>query len=52
MNIRSLFLIFLASFPVIESHAQISQKPNAPRPNVLLIATDDLNDWVRGHPQT
>jgi len=34
-----------------------AQTPNAkaPRPNVLLISIDDLNDWVgflKGHPQT
>ena len=46
---RCLFVVFLASFLIAESHAQDSKKPN-----VLFIAIDDLNDWVGvfgGHPQ-
>ncbi len=55
MGIRSLFIVFLASVLIVESRPQDSQKPKAPQPNVLLIAVDDLNDWVgclHGHPQT
>jgi len=50
MTFRCLFVVFLASFLIAESHARDSKKPN-----VLLIAVDDLNDWVGclgGHPQT
>ena len=41
---------FLACFLWVGSHAKDTHKPN-----VLLIAVDDLNDWVGclgGHPQT
>ncbi|MFP6906905.1 MAG: choline-sulfatase, partial [Verrucomicrobiota bacterium] len=50
MNLHTLFAVFLASFLLAESYARDSKKPN-----VLLIAVDDLNDWVGclgGHPQT
>ena len=49
MTIRSLLIISLASFLLIESQAQ-----NSDRPNVLMIIIDDLNDWtgfLDGHPQ-
>ncbi len=49
MNIRNLLIISLASFLLIESQAQ-----NSDRPNVLMISIDDLNDWtgfLDGHPQ-
>jgi len=32
----------------------LAQHPSAHRPNILMIAVDDLNDWVGvygGHPQ-
>jgi len=48
MNLRTLFMVVLLGFLIVESHAQDSKKPN-----VLFIAVDDLNDWVGclgGHP--
>ena len=50
MIVRCIFVVFLASFLIAQSHAQDSKKPN-----VLLIAVDDLNDWIGcmgGHPDT
>ncbi|MDG2255957.1 MAG: sulfatase-like hydrolase/transferase, partial [Opitutaceae bacterium] len=50
MNIRSLLYILLANFLALSSQAQ-----DANEPNILMIAIDDLNDWVgflEGHPQT
>ncbi len=50
MNVHTLFAVLLASFLLAGSHAR-----DSPKPNVLLIAVDDLNDWVGclgGHPQT
>lgn len=48
---RSLTLITALLFtPLVALHAA-----DAPRPNVLFIAIDDLNDWITplgGHPQT
>ena len=41
MSLRSLLIISLASFLLIESQAQSSD-----RPNVLMISIDDLNDWT------
>ena len=49
MTFRSLLIISLASFLLIESQAQ-----NSDRPNVLMISIDDLNDWtgfLDGHPE-
>lgn len=46
-----LLATLLGSLP---AHAQTSSAPEAPRPNILFIAIDDLNDWVGclgGHPQ-
>ena len=48
VTIRSLLIISLAIFLLIESQAQ-----NSDRPNVLMISIDDLNDWtgfLDGHP--
>ena len=48
--ISCLLNIFLASSLLVEVQAK-----NMDKPNVLLIAVDDLNDWVGclgGHPQT
>ena len=41
VTIRSLLIISLAIFLLIESQAQ-----NSDRPNVLMISIDDLNDWT------
>ena len=48
--LRILLGFFLACSLGVESQAKDTDKPN-----VLLIAVDDLNDWVGclgGHPQT
>ncbi|MDG2223300.1 MAG: sulfatase [Rubripirellula sp.] len=47
--IRAIAVVLLATFLTEETRAE------EPRSNVLLIAVDDLNDWVGclgGHPQT
>ncbi len=51
------YLLFVAvwavSVPMLQSTAAADERCNASRPNVLLIAIDDLNNWVGclgGHP--
>ncbi|MEM9479925.1 MAG: sulfatase [Verrucomicrobiota bacterium] len=47
MRIPILFLLLCASVPLCEAQ-------ESPRPNILMIAIDDLNDWIGclgGHPQ-
>ena len=49
-NRHSLTVILLAALTGLASPANAK-----PRPNILLIAVDDLNDWVGhlgGHPQS
>ncbi|MHC4996980.1 MAG: sulfatase [Planctomycetota bacterium] len=46
------FIVLLLGFGVCSSLAAAETEP---RPNVLLISLDDLNDWIEplgGHPQT
>ncbi|MCZ6794155.1 MAG: sulfatase-like hydrolase/transferase, partial [Planctomycetota bacterium] len=56
MSRRSIALAVLAAVswaPRVSAH-QDGPPPEAPRPNVLFVAVDDLNDWVGflgGHPQ-
>ena len=52
--IRAIAVVLVATFLPDKTRAE-ETRSEAPRSNVLLIAVDDLNDWVGclgGHPQT
>ena len=58
MIIKKIQIISLISISILFSQcmntSEHSQQKNASKPNVILIAVDDLNDWVGclgGHPQ-
>ncbi len=47
-------LILLASLCALFASLAAAQEPTPPKPNILFISVDDLNDWVGplgGHPQ-
>ena len=53
MKRRTIVLLLFCCFCQLPSLAK-GQVESADRPNVLLIAIDDLNDWIGclgGHPQ-
>lgn len=48
-------LVFFLSASALSFTSQNSSAQEKPKPNVLLISLDDLNDWIEpmgGHPQT
>jgi len=48
-NMIALLLALFLSFPALHGAAE-----TVPRPNVLFISVDDLNDWINllgGHPR-
>ena len=54
-NIICYLNLFFASLWSLALFADVTEKPESDRPNVVFIIVDDLNDWIGvmgGHPQS